>query len=335
MERPEQSSEQRPDSGRMPTRRQVVAVGLGAFVVAALPLRGRSAPRLVRRSAPCMGTVAELGVVHRDEAYAHAAMDAALAELRWVERAMTRFRDDSEVGRVNLSAGRGAVPVSDETAHVVLEGLRWAEVSEGAFDPSVGRAVALWDVGNRTRPPSEDEVRELAGRNFFRSVEVGRHRGGSVVRLQDPDAALDMGGIAKGYGVDRAVAALRRWGIDRGLVNVGGDLFALGTAPDHGPWRVGVRDAHDPRGLGQTLEVEEGAVATSGDYEEFFEHDGARYHHLLDPGTGAPRQAADRSVTVLAPDCMSADAAATALFGVDLPARDRILRRMGGRIQPV
>lgn len=324
-----------PELGRMPTRRDVVVVGLGAFLVAAVPLASRRAPRLVRRSVPCMGTVAELGVVHRDEQYAQRAMDAALAELRRVEAAMTRFRDDSEVGRVNLAAGREAVSVSPETAAVVREALGWAAASEGAFDPCLGRAVALWDVGRRTAPPPAAELRRLADRSFHTSVEVGRGEGGPFVGLHDADAALDLGGIAKGFGVDRAVAILRTWGIDRGLVNVGGDLYALGSAVDHGPWRVGVRDPDSPGQLRTRLEVEDAAVATSGDYEEFFEYDGLRYHHLLDPTTAAPRRTDDGSVTVMAADCMTADAAATALFGLAAHQRARVIRRSERGLQIV
>ena len=125
---------------------------------------------------------------------------------------------------------------------------------------------------------------------------------------------MDLGGIAKGYGVDRAVAALRAHGIEHGLVNVGGDLYALGERPDGSAWRVGVRDARDPTRIERTLELSNAAVATSGDYEQFFDHAGRRYHHLLDPRTGEPIQTRTHSVTIVQPTCMQADAAATASF---------------------
>jgi FAD:protein FMN transferase len=305
-----------PPASRRPNRREFLAVGAGAFLVAAVPLLGSRRPsRLVRRRIPVMGTVAEVGVVHRDARHAHAAIDAAFRELRWVERTMSRFRPDSDVWRVNAAAGSDPVAVGEATARVVAEGLRWAEASAGAFDPSIGRAVALWDVGRRREPPSPAAVRSLAGRGLYRSVEVDRWKGRTVVRLGVAEAALDLGGIAKGYGVDRAVAALRSWGIGRGLVNVGGDLYALGQAPEGGAWQVGIRDPDDPEGVTGTLAVEDAAVATSGDYEEFFMHGGERFHHLLDPSTGAPRRVVHRSVTAVADDCMSADAAATTAFG--------------------
>src|SRR5690606_13732097 len=126
------------------------------------------------------------------------------------------------------------------------------------------------------------------------------------------DLALDLGGIAKGYSVDRAVDALRRHGIEHALVNVGGDLYALGRSPDGDPWQIGVRAAAAPQQLAGTIALTDAAVATSGDYEQFFTHGGRVYHHLLDPATAAPRASSLHSVTVQAASCMSADAAATA-----------------------
>lgn len=147
------------------------------------------------------------------------------------------------------------------------------------------------------------------------------------VRLGEPDAALDLGGIAKGFGVDAAVAALRDWGVRHALVGAGGDLYALGRSPEGDPWRIGVRDPANPRAAVATLELEDAGVATSGDYEQYFDHGGVRYHHLLDPRTGAPTRAPHRSVTVTAESCMRADAAATALFGMPRAAAERLLAR--------
>jgi len=297
-------------------RRDVIALGLGAFVVAAVPFSLRRRRRLVRAKVPLMGTVAEICVVHDDARFAHGAIDAALAQLREVDRLMSRFRPSSDVGRANLRAAREPVTVSRETADVLAAALRWAESTDGAFDPCLGRAVGLWDVTARCEPPSEHATRALAGRRLYRALDVAKWRGRPVVTFKDADVAIDLGGIAKGHGVDRAVAALREWGIADGLVNVGGDLYALGTSDDGDPWRIGVRSPKDPKRITTTIALTDRAVATSGDYEQFFEHEGTRYHHLLDPKTGAPRQSKTHSLTVTADTCMTADAAATARFGI-------------------
>lgn len=306
-----------------PNRREFLTLGVGLFVALSLPLALRRRTLLTRRTLPLMGTIAEIQVAHHDERQAEDAIDAALTELLWVERTMTRFRPDSDIGRANLGAAREAVRITPATAAVLGAALRWAQASGGRFDPALGAASELWDVLNRTAPPSEAPVRRLAARGFWRKLEVGSFRGEPVVRFDDPELRLDLGGIAKGYGVDRAAAALRARGIRNAIVTVGGDLYALGNAPGGAPWRVGIRSPHDRTALATTLEVSDRAVATSGDYERFFQWRGARYHHLIDPETAAPRRTALRSATVLAAHAIDADAAATAVFG--MPREDAVL----------
>jgi thiamine biosynthesis lipoprotein len=309
-----------------PSRRDVILLGVGAFAVAAAPAVVRRKQVLTRRSIPVMGTIGEIAVVHRDPRYAHQAIDAAIAELREVERTMTRFTPTSDIGRANLRAATQAVSISPATATVVEEGIRWAEVSDGAFDPCIGRAVELWDVTNRRVPPPADDVRRLANHGLYRSLDLNTWRGEPVVRFASADVRLDLGGIAKGYGVDRAVEALREWGIQRALVNVGGDLHGMGESEDGDPWHVGVRSPEDPSMLAGTLDVADRAVATSGDYLQFFKYGNRRYHHLLDPKTGAPRQSRAHSITVTADRCMTADAAATAVFGMPEIRAEGLLR---------
>jgi thiamine biosynthesis lipoprotein len=235
------------DQGFRPSRRRLLALGAGAFVVAVVPFTLRERRRLVRRRVPLMGTLADLAVVHEDERLAHTALDAALDELRAVEATMSRFLPSSDVGRANRQAAQAPVAVSRPTADVLAAALRWADHTDGAIDPCLGRAVGLWDDVHRKAPPPAPRVKALAGRRLYRALELEDWRGQPVVRFRDPDIALDLGGIAKGFGVDRAVAALRDRGIRNGLVNVGGDLYALGVSEDDDPWRVGVRSAEDPR----------------------------------------------------------------------------------------
>jgi thiamine biosynthesis lipoprotein len=311
---------------RHPTRREFLTIGTGLFVVLSLPFAARRRLVLVRRSLPLMGTIAEVQVAHREEQFAEAAIDDALAELQWVERTMTRFRPDSDIGRANQDAWRDGVRITAETALVIEAALHWSSVSDGTFDPALGSASELWDVLHRRQPPAATAVRRLASRGFWRKVDVSRSGGTPVVRFEDRDVHLDLGGIAKGFGIDRAVRALRARGVAHAIVTVGGDLYALGTAPDGEPWTVGIRNPHDPRALAGSLQVADRAVTTSGDYERFFEWRGVRYHHLIDPVTAAPRRTAWHSVTVLGGDCMNADAAATAVFGQAPEKAQRVAR---------
>jgi thiamine biosynthesis lipoprotein len=313
---------------RRPDRREFLTVGMGVFVALSLPAALRRHTALVKRTVPLMGTIAEIQVAHKDERFAEDAIDAAIAELQWVERTMTRFRSDSDVGRANLGAGRDGVRVTAETAVVIAAALRAASVSDGRFDPAVGAASELWDVLNRHEPPAGDRVERLAARGFWRKVDVAVRNGAPNVRFHDPDLHLDLGAIAKGYGVDRATGVLRARGVQHAIVTVGGDLFALGQSPEGEPWTVGIRSPHDRHELAATLRVSDRAVATSGDYERFFRWHGMRYHHLIDPATAAPRRTPFHSATVLAGRCIDADAASTAVFGLPRDAALVIARRL-------
>ena len=322
-------------TGRSLSRRRFVAVGAGIFVVAALPtVAFRRSRRLYRRTIPVMGTLAEVGVVDDDAERAEAAIQAALAELRWVDRTMSRFSRTSDVGRVNAAAVGVRTPVHAETARVVAEGLKWAAASDDRFDPGLARALALWDVDHRHSPPASDAVAAFAGQGLYRELEVEeardgdarRDRPGYIVR-RHPEVGVDLGGIAKGHAVDRAVASLRRHGVRDGMVNAGGDLYALGTSPEGEAWRVGIRSPSDPTRLLGQLDVSDRAVATSGDYEQYFDYRGRRYGHILDPATATPWQTTVHSVTVIAGDCMAADAGATAVFGASEHESAAILGR--------
>ena len=306
------------DRGAPPLgRREFVGLGLGAFVAAAIPLAARRRTGVVRRAMPVMGTIAQFAVVHRDPAAAHAAIDAAAAELLWVERTMTRFTDTSDIGRANRLASRDGVLVTGETAFVTSMALMWAGALDGRYDPAVGAVCALWDVRNRHEPPADDRIAELAGRRFHRTVEVGTSRGGHALRFHGEGAHLDLGSAAKGYAVDRAVDVLRARGIEKALVVAGGDLYALGTAPDGEPWEIGIQSPTDEHALAGRLYLADRAVATSGTYRQFFRHRGHRYHHLMDPATARPRETPMQSLTVVADTVMQADVATTALFGLD------------------
>jgi FAD:protein FMN transferase len=319
-------------------RRGFLAFGAGLFAVAGIPLamyRRARQPTLIRRSLPVMGTIAEVAVVHRDTALAQAAIDAAFESLKWVETTMTRFTTTSDIGRANAAAASAPVRVSRETAFVIDEALRWARATDGRYDPAVGRTVQAWDVLNRHEPPPDREIAPLADRGLYRGVLLDREA--STIGYRGRDVQLDLGSIAKGYAVDRATNVLRSSGIEHGVVVAGGDLYALGRAPDGESWSIGIRDPHDLRATVGNLTVSDAAVATSGTYIRYFMYRGVRYHHLMDPETAAPRRTPVESFTIRADRCMHADVATTALFGMAKDDASAMLTRMvpGARIESV
>jgi thiamine biosynthesis lipoprotein len=305
-------------------------LGLGGFV-AAVPFARRRPLELVRREFPVMGTIGKVAVAHRDPRQAHAAIEAAMEALRQVDRTMTNFSAWSDVGRANRLAAKEAVAISAETAEVLAAAQSWAENSDGAFDPCLGRSIELWDVKHRDEPPPERDIRRLANRHLYRHLEIGRRMGMPVVRFHDADASIDLGGIAKGYGVDRAVAVLRERGIEHALVAAGGDIYALGRSPSGEPWHIGIQSPFERDALAGSIPLENAAISTSGDYEQFFVHGGRRYHHIVDPASAAPGQTSRRCVTVVAGTNMAADAGATLAFALS-GGGEAVLAKYGARI---
>jgi len=262
----------------------------------------------VRRSRLIMGTVVEIAAFGRPEAELDRAVDAAFAEMSRIEDLMSPRRPASDVAR--LSEAAGPVAVAPETAEVIALGLEVARRSGGAFDLTLGRLKSLWGIETEEpRVPTPQEIRRALEGTGPGALQLEGRR----VTKGGPGLAVDLGGIAKGYAVDRAVRVLRVAGIESASVNAGGDIQLLGTRPDGRPWRIGIQHPRDPDKILATVSLDEGAVVTSGDYERYFTAGGVRYHHLFDPHTGYPGTLS-RSVTVVAPNAALADALATAAF---------------------
>lgn len=256
-----------------------------------------------------MGTVAELKVVAAAGVDPSEALEAALAELERIEALTTVHSDSSEVSRLERE---GELMLSPAVANCLALACSVATLSKGAFDPTAGALVRLWGFPDAPALPDSAAVDRARARVDPARIRLGIGRSARIVSVE-PGTELDLGGVAKGVGVDRAAKIL----VDRVgpcLVNVGGDLVVHGTKPGGQPWRVGIQDPRDPSRLFTTLSLTgPRAVATSGDYQRYFEVDGVRYHHILDPRTGWPARGV-RSATVVASTCALADAAATAAF---------------------
>ncbi len=239
----------------------------------------------------------------------HRAIDEVFSELSRIDHLMSEWREDSPVSAINAAAGSKLVPVPEELRSLIERAVAFGELTEGAFDISWKGLADIWQFDDTFQIPTEEEIADALRLVDFRLVQIDDNR----VGLPRPGMALGLGGIAKGYAIDRAGAVLRSRGYENFLVNGGGDVLTAGSRGGQ-TWRVGVRA---PRGMANDLiarlNLSGGAVVTSGDYERFKIVDGVRYHHILDPRTGRPARDC-QSVTILAPDAESADALATATF---------------------
>jgi thiamine biosynthesis lipoprotein len=257
-----------------------------------------------------MGTVVEISVIGRDEDKAAAAIGDAFAEMERIEKLMSRWIPESEVSRINGRAGGNPAKASTEVLEVIQRAGEISKASGGHFDISVGALLDLWGFeGSGSRVPSKVEVEKALRSIGYGAIVVDEEA--ATVELTK-GMRIDLGGIAKGYAVDRAYELLTLKGYGNVIVNAGGDMRVGGRKPN-GPWVIGIQDPRDRSRILATFDAEGTSVATSGDYERYFEIDGIRYHHLLNPFTGFPARGC-RSVTILAKEALSADALATAVF---------------------
>lgn len=253
-----------------------------------------------------MASRCEVRVYARDESTARAWAGAAIAEVRRIEAKFSRYRDDSVTAAINRAAGAAPVQVDDETAALLDFGARLHAASGGLFDLTSGVLRRAWDFRSG-RVPAQDEIDALRALIGWSRVEWRRPH----VRLPQPGMEIDFGGIGKEYAADRAAGVLLAQGARHGFVNLGGDVRAIGAQPDGARWRIAIQH---PRTGGAAaigaIDIAREAVATSGDYERFFEKDGRRYCHILDPRSGWPA-AHWQCVSVCAPLAVAAGACST------------------------
>jgi thiamine biosynthesis lipoprotein len=248
------------------------------------------------------------------EAAVRAAFNAAGDEIRRIETLMTTWRPDSELSRVNAAAGREKVVVGPESFEVVAAAIHTSEISEGTFDITFESLHGLWkfDQDLDPHPPTAAEVKAKLPLVGYHHVHLDAPA--HTIFLDQVGTKVSLGGIAKGYAVDKAAAVLERAGLTSFFVQAGGDLFTRGEKPDGTEWAAGVRDPRGPEGsFFALLHVSDHAFSTAGDYERSYVVDGKRYHHIIDPRTGYPATAS-RSVTIWAPTALVADEIDDAVF---------------------
>lgn len=281
----------------------------------------------LRRSRLAMGTTLEISVCGETEARAAEAIEAAFAEVDRLERILSTFREDSETSKLNRAAGGDFQPVSPELLDLLARSRVMSTGSGGAFDATVGPLVALWRRAAESGafPADRDlaATREVCGPAI---VETDPEHGRA--RLARAGAALDFGGIGKGYALDRAAVALEDHGVRRALLDFGGQFLALDPPPGEAGWMVDLRDARDPRRIRSSLRLVRASISTTADYERGLEIDGKRHSHVVDPRTGRP-VAGMLGASVVCATATEADALSTAIYVLGPAAGAELARRRG------
>ncbi len=295
-------------------RKGLPALLAGALLPFGSPAEGGFPLQRIESSAAIMGSEFRIACYAPTKQLAAGAITAAFDEVRRIDQLLSNYKPTSELSNLNREASKRDFKVSAELADLLASCLRYSKESEGAFDITVGSLVKAW--GFYKGIPSTPNALTLwwAKRNSgYCNLQL--NHADRTVRFLRSSLQLDPGGIGKGYAVDQAVAVLREYGIERALVSSGtSSIYALGTPPDDAAgWSLDIRVPSEPTATETVVSLQDEALSTSGSYEKFFEQDGKRYGHILDPRTGRPAEGM-AAVSVIAPLTLDSEAWSTALF---------------------
>lgn len=261
------------------------------------------------REEAIMGTRIAVQLWSEDPALAERAMDAVIAEMHRTDELMSTYKPGSQLSQVNEHAYERPVQVDADIIDVVEKSLEYSRLSDGVFDVTYASVGYLFDYRKHVHPTDAQIAAALPAVDY-RQVVVDHDA--RTIRFLKPGMRIDLGGIAKGWAVDRGIDILRELGIEHAMVNAGGDTRLLGDRRGK-PWIVGIRDPRNEGKVVTRIPLQDEALSTSGDYERYFEEDGVRYHHILEPGTGRSPKAV-RSVTVIGPTATHTDGLTKPVF---------------------
>ena len=276
--------------------RSCFITALAAFIIITHTACGGEAP--VSKTDFCLDTSCTVTIYDdMKKADAEQIIEDSFALMRDYERMLSKTISTSDVAEINSSEGKWT-EVSDETIEVIRMANMIAYESGGVFDITIGKVTELWDFKSEApQVPAGEDISDALGHVDYKRITTG----GGKVLVSDPEAEIDLGGVAKGYIADKTVAFLEEKGIKSAVVNLGGNVVVIGEKDEDTPWTVGIeRPFTDRKELIGTVEVTDATVVTSGIYERNFEADGKIYHHILDPETGYPAQTDLEAVTIIA-----------------------------------
>jgi thiamine biosynthesis lipoprotein len=276
----------------------------------------------VQDARPLMGTAVELIAEGADQAALRAATEGAFREMQRLSQMMNHYDPASVVSAINAAAGVRWVAVPPELADVLAQARRVSERTAGAFDVTIGGLRGWRFRPGEERVPSKSEIAGQLRNVDYRKLRIGER----TAMLAEPGMYIDLGGIAKLYILEAGRRVLEARGVTRALINGGGDVVAHS---DGAPWRVGVRNPRAPEQLLGVVEIKNGCVAASGDYERFFVRDGKRFHHVLDPRTGYPAEGA-RAVTLVAPSAEAVNGLGPAIMVLGAAAGQKLIAATPG-----
>ncbi|KPU27180.1 thiamine biosynthesis protein ApbE [Caloranaerobacter sp. TR13] len=257
-------------------------------------------------------------------------LDKVFERIKDIDNKMSKNIKDSDIYKVNINSGNDYIKVSEDVFDVIKRGIFYSKLSNGKFDITIGPLVELWGIGtDRAKVPSEEEINNTIKLIDYKKILLDEKE--KKVKLMEKGMKIDLGGIAKGYAADEVADILINENVKHAIINLGGNIFALGSKPDGSPWNIGVQNPFTKRGdyIG-IVKVIDKTVVTSGVYERYFEQNGKRYHHILDPYTGYPVENSLVSVSIITNKSIDADALSTVAFSLGLSEGKRLIENLDG-----
>jgi FAD:protein FMN transferase len=298
-----------------------------AWLLSLLLLAGAFAPRAragwMERTEAIMGTRVYVQLWADDADKGNEAIEAVMAEMRRIDNLMSHYKPESELSQINARANREPVQVDKELFALIKLSTHYSQITEGAFDITYASVGYLYDYPRHVHPTDAQIKAALPAVNWRNMLLDEAHH---TVRFEHPGMRIDLGGIGKGYAVDRCVAILQARGFQRAVVTAGGDSRIIG---DHmgRPWLVAIRHPDNPKKVVTRIPLSDSAMSTSGDYERYFDENGVRYHHIIDPRTGHSASKV-RSATILAPTATQTDGMSKTAFVLGPEKALEIINRM-------
>lgn len=274
-------------------------------------LKSNKETEVFMRNSFALGTIIQLKAFGSNGS---AAIDEAISKLNAIDDKMSAFKNSSEISQINRNAGNIPQLVSTDTYSLIRKAVKYCVLTEGEFDPTIRPLVNLWNKAfEQEKIPGDSEIKERLSLVNYRDIIFDDAE--NTVGLIHKGQALDLGGIAKGFAADLVRDTFREYDINSALIDLGGNIYALGSKPDGSFWKVGIQNPFSPRGqhLG-ILNVKNKSIVTSGNYEKYIEVDGKLYHHIIDPRTGYPSESKIISATIISDDSLDGDGLSTGIY---------------------
>ncbi|MBW9172049.1 FAD:protein FMN transferase [Clostridium estertheticum] len=274
-----------------------------------------------------------LGTSNQLKAYgkkATKAIEESIIKVCEIDNKMSVFKNDSEISKINTNAGNKPQIVSNDTYYVIQKAIKYCTLSEGAFDITIGPIVVLWGIGKEGQQiPSSNEVKEKLKIVNYKDIIIDKND--SSAFLKNKKQEIDVGGIAKGYAADEVKNVMIKNGIKSALINLGGNILTLGTKIDGTPWSVGIQDPFKTRGeFALTISVINKSVVTSGNYERYFEVEGKRFHHIINPSTGYPSESDIVGATIISDNSIDGDGLSTGVYIMGVQKAIKLIEEIEG-----